>query len=461
MTVAQLDETPMKRSPRAAAGPANADAERESLSEGRSVEELLFWIDCLGAPVLVVERHTLTIRHANECAAAFFLRQGDSFAGRSVGEIVGGEAELMLAQVWSNSPVGRVGEPFIIRSVVDGQERALMVRATRIVADGEMLRLFTFSDAPPEGPLALAGWQANMMEILNWFPFGFEIANNDDQIQFANAQCRKLFGYDQHQLQSAEDWWHLAYPDPEYRAFARQKWETEIRAARADNRGMTPFDLDVATASGEFRTIQFHHRTIGNFNINLFLDVTRERAYERELRTLAGTDPLTGAMNRRRFFEEAAPFFAADADRPVAVLLLDIDRFKDINDAYGHGIGDIVLQEFTRRCAGMLRSGDRLARFGGEEFAVLLPGSTPEAAAQVAERLRTGMEGRSFEMPEARLSVTTSVGGTCRVEGDTLDAAISRADEALYEAKRSGRNRVVMVQSRQSPADGAVDSRRA
>ena len=105
-----------------------------------------------------------------------------------------------------------------------------------------------------------------------------------DEVQFANAETLKLFGYDQSDLCSPDDWWRLAYPDPKYREFAKQKWDAEIRAARAENREMAPFDLNVVTASGEVRTNQFRHRTIGNFNINLFLDVTRERACERELR---------------------------------------------------------------------------------------------------------------------------------------------------------------------------------
>ncbi len=428
----------------AVTGFSEADAGRESRPEGRSVEELLFWINCIGAPVLVLEMHTLAIRHANDCAAAFFLRERDGFSGRLVGDVAGGEAEMMLGQVWSTSPAGAIGQPFLIRGLVNDQERMLMVRATRIVVDGEDLRLFTFTDAPPEGSVTLAGWQHNMMEILNWLPFGFEIADNEDKIQFANAQCRTLFGYEQHELQTAEDWWRLAYPDPQYREYAKRKWEAEILAARTENREMTPFDLEVATASSETRTIQFRHRTIGSFNINLFLDVTRERAYERELRTLAGTDPLTGAMNRRRFFDEAAPLF--EAGIPVAVLMLDIDHFKGINDAYGHASGDLVLREFTRRCAAALRNGDRLARFGGEEFAILLPNVTLEPAASMAERLRAAIVGRPFGVLDTKLSVTTSIGVTRRMPGETMDAVISRADGALYEAKRSGRNRVVVAE---------------
>jgi diguanylate cyclase (GGDEF)-like protein len=436
----------MSRSHGIAARGLTIDSAAEELqSSGKTLADLLFWIDCLGAAVLVVEKHAPTIRFANTTAATFFLREAGSFSQCPVADVIGNEAEQLLGQVWSSSAVGMVGEPFIIRSLVNGQERLLMVRVTKIVVEGEPLRLFTFTDAPPHGSVTLAGWQGNMMEILNWFPFGFEIADNDDQIQFANAHCRKLFGYEQHELESAEDWWRLAYPDPEYRKYARTKWETEIVAARQENREMTAFDLDVTTASGEMRTIQFRNRTIGDFNVNLFVDVTRERKYERELKLLAGTDPLTGAMNRRRFFEETSQLFETDASFPIAMLMLDIDHFKKINDGYGHGAGDLVLREITRRCTMVLRGMDKFARFGGEEFAVLLPETTSEAAAKVAESLRAAIRNHLFSLPLAELQVTTSIGVTTCSIGDTIDAAISRADKGLYEAKRLGRDRVAIV----------------
>lgn len=412
--------------------------------DSRSVEELQFWIKCLGAPVLVVDMCSPVVRFANAGAASLFFRDIDDLCRRPVADIIGHEAEQLLGQVWNISAVGTAGEPFLIRGHVNGQDRMLMVRATRIVIESEPLRLFTFCDAPPEGSVALAGWQHNMMEILNWFPFGFEISDNNDEIQFANAHYRELFGWEQHELESVADWWRLSYPDPEYREYAKTKWYSEIAAARAENRDMKPFDLEVATAAGTYRTIQFRHRTIGSFNINLFLDVTRERAYQCELKMLAETDPLTGAMNRRSFFDEAQPLFQGGAPVPVAFLMLDIDHFKHVNDVHGHGSGDAVLQEFTRRCIDLLPEGARLARFGGEEFAVLLPGAALAEARNMAESLRACIDAAPFRIASAAFPVTVSIGGTCRLPDDTLDAAISRTDKALYEAKRQGRNRVIM-----------------
>eukprot|EP01030_Chromulinospumella_sphaerica_P021451 gene21451-21393_t len=102
--------------------------------------------------------------------------------------------------------------------------------------------------------------------MLNWLPFGFEIASYDEQIQFANSQFSALFGYSQDEISNIDDWFRLSYPDPQYREYARSKWEDELAKARAEDREMTPFDLEVRTASGQNRTIQFRHRTVGNFN---------------------------------------------------------------------------------------------------------------------------------------------------------------------------------------------------
>jgi len=426
----------------ASIGDESNDAACGEPASGRSWQELDFWMNCIGAPMVLVEKTVLTVRYANRNAAILFGIGLEAFRDHPVEGLVGPEATLMLGQIWSVAPVGVPGEPFLIRAVVQGQERVLMVQATKIVVEGETLRLLTFMDAPPQGSVTLAGWQENVLSLLNWLPFGFEIASADDQIQFANSTFKDMFGYSQDDIANIDDWWRLAYPDPDYRAFARSQWYTSIAAARAENREMTPFDLDVATARGEQRTIQFRHRTIGNFNVNLYIDVTRERAYARELKVLADTDPLTGAMNRRRFFEEADRRHGKG--RPVAFLMLDIDHFKTINDKYGHGVGDLVLVEFTRRCNAVLQPEDCFGRMGGEEFAIVL--ARPEGMADVltvAEEIRLAVCAQPFLVAKTCLPVSTSMGAAICAPGESVSSGISRADHALYSAKAAGRNRVI------------------
>ncbi len=414
---------------------------------GRPGGEVDFWMNCVGAPLVLVEKQALTVRRANQSAAVLFGVGLEAFGQCPLEALVGPEATLMLGQIWNVAPVGVPGEPFLIRAMVQGEERVLMVRVTRIAVEEEGLRLFTFMDAPPQGSVTLAGWQEHMLSLLNWLPFGFEIASADDQIQFANSTFKDLFGYSQDDITNIEDWWRLAYPDPDYRDFARSQWYTAIAEARAENREMIPFDLDVTTASGAQRTIQFRHRTIGNFNVNLYIDVTRERSYARELKVLADTDPLTGAMNRRRFFEEAERLHAEGvrSGEPTAFVMLDIDHFKVINDRYGHGAGDLVLTEFTGRCRAALGPGGCFGRMGGEEFAAVLRTGDRGALHAVAEKIRRAIGTQPFLIGGEARQVTVSAGGAICEQGETVGSAISRADNALYDAKKAGRDRVFIA----------------
>jgi diguanylate cyclase (GGDEF)-like protein len=155
-----------------------------------------------------------------------------------------------------------------------------------------------------------------------------------------------------------------------------------------------------------------------------------------KLRVLAGTDPLTGTANRRAWDEElSSALIRADRDgHPVSVALLDLDDFKGFNDTHGHQAGDRLLKEVAAVWQGMLRAGDVLARVGGDEFAVLLPGCTLETAATIAERLRSAVS-------EANCSI-----GVAAWDGEeSVDRLLARADGALYDAKERGRGRVVVI----------------
>jgi two-component system cell cycle response regulator len=137
---------------------------------------------------------------------------------------------------------------------------------------------------------------------------------------------------------------------------------------------------------------------------------------------------------------------AGKSGRPLAFLILDIDHFKSVNDKFGHDIGDEVLREFANRISANVRGIDLACRFGGEEFVVVMPDTDVEFASVVAERLRRGVETTPFPISREphKLNVTISIGIAGSEPGnDTAEALLYRADQALYRAKREGRNRVV------------------
>ena len=161
-----------------------------------------------------------------------------------------------------------------------------------------------------------------------------------------------------------------------------------------------------------------------------------------ELEQLATRDSLTNTLTRR-YMDEA---FAAELERsrrsgqPLAFLMMDLDHFKAVNDTHGHQVGDRVLVEFAAKVQRQLRKSDLLGRFGGEEFALVLPNTSREAALQVAERIRAAC------VPQAgEVGCTVSIGLTLgHPENDTLDKLLARADAALYQGKNTGRNRVAV-----------------
>lgn len=171
--------------------------------------------------------------------------------------------------------------------------------------------------------------------------------------------------------------------------------------------------------------------------------LTRERG-EATQRAAAETDPLTGVSTRRAFLvdAEAALRISQMTDAPLSLVVFDLDRFKSINDRFGHAVGDAVLRRFGDTVRAVLREDDRLGRLGGEEFALLLPGTSLGAAFVIAERVRAAFEADCKSLDGNEIGGTVSGGVATAHPGSTVQTMLIAADEGLYEAKARGRNRV-------------------
>jgi diguanylate cyclase (GGDEF)-like protein len=177
--------------------------------------------------------------------------------------------------------------------------------------------------------------------------------------------------------------------------------------------------------------------------IQIMTDLAALVMDEMELRMIAQTDFLTGALTRRAFVVELDRAWARFARQrePSAVLLLDLDRFKTINDTLGHAAGDKVLAAVARCCADQTRAGDAFGRIGGEEFAMLLANVNPAEAVATAERFRSAIASLKIASCPA-LQVTASIGvASLTTDLSSLDAWLNLADTAMYAAKQTGRNR--------------------
>ena len=206
-----------------------------------------------------------------------------------------------------------------------------------------------------------------------------------------------------------------------------------------------PLGVIVLATGGTFERDDIE--LVDHLRIDLGLAVNNALAHDR-LERLAAIDPLTDAYNRRfglgRLREEYSR--AVRAEAPFGILMVDIDHFKAVNDTYGHLVGDRVLRAVAGACRRVVREGDVLVRYGGEEFLVLLPGAGHDDVMQIGERIRRAVSETSVVDGASRLSVTVSVGATTfRDTVETPDALVALADRALYEAKDGGRDRLVLA----------------
>lgn len=240
------------------------------------------------------------------------------------------------------------------------------------------------------------------------------------------------------------EYW-AAYRQLAQRAGLRACWSEPILSSKGKVLGT------FATYHAEPQSPQPHDFERIAFATNLAAVAIENRQVHDELERQAHSDYLTGLDNRRHFLNQAENELARTVryDRALSILMIDIDHFKQVNDTYGHKVGDIVLQRFAAVCLATLRTVDIIGRIGGEEFAVLLPETGHEQASDAAERLRAALAATQVKLDSGLpLQFTVSIGIVSLNEKDTnIDILLNQADQALYRAKSEGRNQVSLYQA--------------
>ena len=268
---------------------------------------------------------------------------------------------------------------------------------------------------------------------------GVIVLDGQDRVIDINPAGEKILEASRHEVVGRMSW----------EVFAAEPEIIEILCGRDLNREITlpcggenlTYDLSLSTLRGR------RNRTLGRLMV--WRDISRRKELEIKLQLLATTDDLTGAANRRSFLEQGAIQVSRSRryDHPLSVLALDLDKFKKVNDTFGHHIGDRVLAHFAALVRNNQREGDIFGRLGGEEFALLLPATGIQSAIFAAERLRRAAEHSLLDTEEGPVRVTVSI-GVAGLKGwdQSLDDVLKRADLALYQAKDEGRNRVVSME---------------
>ena len=294
-----------------------------------------------------------------------------------------------------------------------------------------------------------------LLTIINLIPVAFFVKDHKSRFFLMNRACEEQWGMSFADLRGTDASQYFP-PEQMEQFLAKDQSVFEGRkpvefeetfwsaAKKADRIGYT-FKLPMYDASGN-----------PQYLVCVTLDITERKlaqaallASEKKLLVLATTDVLTELPNRRQFLSRLTEeFHRAErfGNQPCSILMLDLDRFKQINDTHGHAIGDAVLKHFAQLMRKSLRKIDMAARVGGEEFAVILPGSDLAAARKSAERLREIVAKTPLVQDGKTISVTVSIGAAVMGPGDSqADQTLIRADDALYRAKEKGRNQVEMA----------------
>jgi diguanylate cyclase (GGDEF)-like protein/PAS domain S-box-containing protein len=279
--------------------------------------------------------------------------------------------------------------------------------------------------------------------VLETFPLGVAIISKDGRYEYMNAKFVEMFGYTQQEIPTGRAWFEKAYPEEAYRRQVISAWKRDLRDSRPGE--ARPRTFTVRCKDGSDKVI--HFRPVSLRDAEQFLvceDITERQQAEEMIKHMAYHDPLTGLPNRLLFDDrlQAALARARRTGEKLAVMVLDLDDFKEVNDALGHTVGDRLLQAVGERLTALLRETDTICRMGGDEFLILLTGiGAPENAVKTAHKVLEAIR-NPFHLDGRELGITTSLGvAVYPDDAQDMDMLIRRTDLAMYLAKKMGRDK--------------------
>ncbi|MDT8992648.1 diguanylate cyclase [Curvibacter sp. APW13] len=372
--------------------------------------------------------------------------------GKLVSEVIPGlrESDASLFEIYGRVAKGGTPESFVL--FIEGLQQwfSVSVYCPQI---GYFVALFDVVTDRKNAERELEDRATQLRFVLEGSDLGFWDWNIAANTVIRNERWATMLGYTHLEIQqTTQQWSDFVHPEDRERA-----WQSifDVVDGRAESHKA---EYRMLHKNGSHRWILDQARVMQRDSKGKALrmcgthtDITERKIMEEELRRQAHFDYLTGVFNRRHFMEQAEKELhrAIRYGNALSFLMLDIDHFKQINDRFGHKVGDQVLKGLASLCSTTLRDIDLFGRLGGEEFAVLLPQTDQDTAVEVAERLRQVIGNANVSL-EGNLNVQfqVSIGvSSLRSKEDTIDALLNKADKALYEAKNTGRNRVCVFTS--------------
>ena len=307
--------------------------------------------------------------------------------------------------------------------------------------------------APSSSPLGSLQDAANLRELVQRLQEGIYVTNAAGDFLDANPALLQVLGIAT--LEELRGHKVTDFIDSELRTWKVKRMERdgfvrdlELQIRRAD--GSTRTVLDTAFMQSDVRSGKV-------FCCGILVDITERKLLETQLKEQAVRDPLTGCLNRR--YLSMLEITGEGMPGSWGCLVIDVDHFKDYNDRYGHQTGDEVLRRVAQVFAEAVRELDLPGRFGGEEIALVLPGTNLTGARHLAERIRKGIEDLHVPTPEGDpLRVTASFGAACFPTHSSAGELVAAADASLYDAKREGKNRVATATAKKKSRTAGVDA---
>ena len=403
-----------------------------------SLPELVAYVDSTG-----------TMRFVNSTGEQWYNAKKSDLIGRPVAGILGPEATKVVRPLYEAAFAGNTIKERRELTYPDGVHRHVEISYVPDVnADGTVVGMVALvvdvsEQHAVESELRTA--KTRFSDAIEAIPDGFAYYDSEDRLQIFNSQYHRIYSSSTDKIAIGYTFEEIIrdgvarghYPEA---IGYEEEWVRSRLATHRSPQGA----LEQQLADGKWVKID-ERRTCDGGIVGVRVDITELKHREEELRRLSVTDHLTGLENRRAFlYHLHETMNSADRHRRLmAVLLIDIDRFKAINDTYGHAAGDEVLKTVAELITAELRGQDRACRYGGEEFAVFLPDTSLGGAYATAERIRQIISAREIACNDATICTSVSI-GVAQIDDrdDRYEDALCRADEALYLAKESGRNRV-------------------
>ncbi|WP_305856750.1 diguanylate cyclase [Balneatrix alpica] len=388
---------------------------------------------------LLVRPQDGRIRLANRAADAFYGFPSGELERLSLFDLNGDPHSDPLALLQGQNPSQ------CYQRLWNGSVRLVEIHSGQLVRAGEPLLYLIVHDITQtlEAREALSRSEARYRTIIEDASLGILQLDEQGNILEANPAFSQMLGYHPRALHGWL-WTDLVHPDEQ---------EATLRTFNALQERITPklsHQQRFQHSQGQiiWAQVSISPIEIGDSELSFVAmveNINERIQLQQQLQELAHRDPLTGLHNRRALedFAKREQAWGKRHGQPICIMIADLDHFKKVNDTYGHGVGDIVLQHFADICRDTMRDTDIVGRWGGEEFVMLLPHTDLKKALMVADRLRQAVGRHVTQTDEHQLKVTVSIGlSQWHTAQEELVTALERADAALYNAKRNGRNRV-------------------